>query len=163
MTQHQTPPPPRDSLLEVIRAAWTRWDPPPDDLADTVLVGLAMADFDADYELLTLVSRHDHLSGTRSAPTDANRVLIEFRSSDLTVLVRVSQEDPDGVHRLDGWVTPATGGDVTVVQGEQSTTVELDANGRFAVPATGPGLTQLIVRPVADAVATDFRTTLFEI
>lgn len=152
-----------DPLLTAIHDGWARWDPPPQDLADTILVGLAMADLDADYELLTLVNRHDHLAGTRSASTDANRVLIEFRSGDLTVLVRVSQDHPSGVHRLDGWVTPASGGEVTVVQGDRATTVPLDENGRFAVPTAGPGLAQLIVRPVSDAADGELRTTLFEI
>ena len=50
-----------------------------------------------------------------------------------------------------------------MVQGDRSTTVDLDTNGRFAVPGTGPGLTQLIVRPATHAEASDFRTTLFEI
>ena len=153
----------RDPLLSAIHDAWTRWDPPPPDLADTILIGLARADLDADYELLTLVNRHDHLAGTRSAPTDAHRVLIEFRSGELTVLVRVSQDAASGAHRLDGWVTPASGGEVTVVQGERATTVALDENGRFAVPTAGPGLAQLIVRPVTDAADGELRTTLFEI
>lgn len=153
---------PRDSLVDAVHAAWTRWDPPPDNLAETILVGLAMDDLDAQYELLTLVHRHNQLAGTRSSASDADRILIEFRSGDLTVLVRVAQDDAGGL-RLDGWVTPATGGSVTVVQGEWSSTVPLDANGRFGTPTTGRGLTQLIVQPTASPVEGEFRTTLFEI
>lgn len=159
-----TPAP--EPLFATLRSAWDRWDPPPPDLAETILVALAMEDLDAQYELLTLVNRHDHLAGTRTGAGDAGRVLIEFRSASLAVLVRVSSEG--GAQRIDGWVTPATGGTVTVVQGEASTTATLDAHGRFDVPSSGRGLTRLVVSPTSDADApesavAEFRTTLFEI
>lgn len=159
-----------DPLLATLRAAWGQWDPPPADLAETILVAIAMEDFDTDYELLSLVNRHDHLAGTRTGASDAGRVLIEFRSATLSVLVRVSAEGARH-QRLDGWVTPAGGGSVTVVQGDTATTTPLDAHGRFEVPVTGRGLTRLVVQPDPgpdttphpDADSPEFRTTLFEI
>lgn len=153
----------RDPLFDTIRAAWQEWDPPPPDLVETILVAIALDDIDADYELLTLVNRHDHLAGTRHTP-DADRVLIEFRSAAITVLVRVSHE-PGGEQRLDGWVTPASGGSVTVVQGDHSATAVIDSHGRFDVPGAKPGLTRLVIAPRAEPapVPGEFRTTLFEI
>lgn len=158
-----TPTDDRDPLFATLRAAWQEWDPPPPDLVDTILVAIALDDLDADYELLTLVNRHDHLAGTRHAP-DADRVLIEFRSAALTVLVRVSHET-GGAQRLDGWVTPATGGSVTVVQGGHSAMAVIDSFGRFEVPGARPGLTRLLIAPHTDPAPTprEFRTTLFEI
>ena len=164
MNTREAPGTPRDPLLDAVREAWCTWDPVPDDLADTVLVALAMEDLDAEYELLTLVTRHDHLAGTRSDTAD-ERVLIEFRSKDLSVLVRVSREQA-GSHRIDGWVTPASGGVVSILQDNEATTIPLDSNGRFDVPAVRQGLTRLIVAPgsIANAPSEgEFRTTLFEI
>ncbi|MFP5415422.1 MAG: hypothetical protein ACLGHZ_00845 [Actinomycetes bacterium] len=164
MNTREAPQTPRDPLLDAVRDAWTAWDPAPADLVDTVLIALAMDDLDTEYELLTLVSRHDHLAGTRSDSTD-ERVLIEFRSKDLSVLVRLSR-DPSGAHRIDGWVTPASGGTVSILQEEDLTTIPLDPNGRFDVPMVKQGLTRLVVQPESIAQTPfdgEFRTTLFEI
>lgn len=164
MTTRAVPEGARDPLLDAVREAWSTWDPAPDDLADTVLIAIAMDDLDAEYELLTLVNRHDQFAGTRSELTD-ERVLIEFRSKDLSVLVRVSRENT-GLHRIDGWVTPASGGTVRILQDDDSTTIPLDSNGRFDVPTVKQGLTRLIVQPesIADAPSEgEFRTTMFEI
>ncbi len=151
----------RDPLVDVLREAWERWDPPPGDLADTVLVALALDDLEADYELLTLVVRHDQLAGTRG-DGDSDRVLLEFRSAKLSVLVRVGQETTRA-RRLDGWVTPATGGTVTIVQGEHTAMAVIETNGRFEFPTVGLGLTRLIIAPLAEHPLDQFRTTLFEI
>ena len=172
MTDATAPRDPRDPLFHAIRQAWTAWDPPPADLADTILIALATDDLDAQYELLTLVQRHDRLAGARgpgpddttaTARTETDRVLIEFRSGELSVLVRVSHGE-GGSHRLDGWVTPAASGRVTVIQGDSTATAAIDPTGRFDLPVTRHGLTRLIVQPVApETTPVEFRTTLFEI
>lgn len=164
----------REPLLDAVHHAWTRWDSPPDGLIETVLVALAMDDLEAEYELLTLVSREGTLAGTRSDVT-GDRVLIEFRSEAVTVLLRVSHER-GGAHRLDGWVTPASGGAVTLTQGELSQSATIDVNGRFDLTSRTGGLARLIVQPTPDHDdpehddpqhdpdrADEFRTTLFEI
>lgn len=163
MTRDAAPGTARDPLLDAVRAAWERWDPPPADLADTVLVAIAMDDIDADYEFLTLVQRDAHLAGTRHDGV-SDRILIELRSGTLTVLVRVSRE-PTGTRRLDGWVAPASGGLVTLVQDDRSVAAVIDANGRFDIPDARPGLTRLVVSPDAgpEAPLGEFRTTVFEI
>ncbi|MFV0451144.1 MAG: hypothetical protein ACK5LS_02695 [Propioniciclava sp.] len=152
-----------DALLAAVRAGWERWDPPPADLSETILVALAMEEVDDDYALLTLVQRSHQLVGARNDRTD--RVLIEFRSGALTVLVRVTQDDPDGL-RLDGWVTPAGGGTVTITQGDATRTATLDEQGRFTLPVATHGLSRLVVATTdaaSEAPASEFRTTLFEI
>lgn len=151
----------RDPLFDVLREAWERWDPPPGDLADAVLVALAVDDLEGEYELLTLVARHDQLVGARG-DGDSDRVLLEFRSAKLSVLVRVGHEAAR-THRLDGWVTPATGGTVTIVQGEHTAMALIEANGRFEFPEIEPGLTRLVIAPLAEHPLDQFRTTLFEI
>lgn len=150
----------RDPLLDTVRDAWQRWDPLPEDLVDTVLVGLALDDLDAQYELLTLVTRNTDLAGARAVADE--RVLIEFRADGLSVLVRVSHHGSG--RRLDGWVTPATGGTVGITHGERTTTVPIDGNGRFDLPDARPGLVRLVVHPeLSDRTVAEFRTTLFEI
>lgn len=154
--------PPRDELFDTLRTAWSRWDPPPADLVDTILVAIAMDDIDHEYEALTLVGSDSQLAGARGESA-SHRVLIEFRAGELTVLVRVGA-DPDG-HRLDGWVSPSTGGSVTLMQGDTATIAEIDVQGRFEMTTAISGLSRLAVTPRLDGRPSqgEFRTTLFEL
>lgn len=153
---------PHDELFDTLRSAWSRWDPPPADLVDTILVSIAMDEIDHEYEALTLIARDTQLVGARG-DSASDRVLIEFRAGDLTVLIRVSAH-PDG-HRLDGWVSPSSGGSVTLMQGDTATTTEIDRQGRFEVTTTISGLCRLAVTPQLDGRPPqgEFRTTLFEL
>jgi hypothetical protein len=137
-------------LLDSVAALYAGIDPAPDDLADGVLARLAVEGLETEYELLTLVERVDHASGTRGATEvatdDTATVALEFAGSSYRVLVRISTVD--GRRRLDGWVVP--GASMRVFLGPQDDPLtdvlrrtgrhtDAGADGRFefADPVTG--------------------------
>lgn len=130
-----------DALWLDLARVWEQHDPVPDDLAEHVLVALAMDDIDAEYAMLHLVERSTELAGTRS---DSTAVTVSFAAGDVAVTIHVSTLAGDR-RRLDGWVTsgPATG--VDVVQREHRVHVSIDETGRFAVPDLAAGPTRLIL------------------
>ena len=99
-----------EQLLDAIAVLYAALDPAPADLVDGVLARLAVEDLETEYELLTLVERVDHASGTRGVtgvadPGADTTVALEFAGESYRVLVRISAVD--GRRRLDGWVVPA--------------------------------------------------------
>jgi hypothetical protein len=144
-----------EQLLDAIAVLYAALDPVPADLADGVLARLAVEDLETEYELLTLVERVDHASGTRgvtevAAPGDDTTVALEFAGTSYRVLVRISAVD--GRRRLDGWVVPAV--PLRVSLGPESDpsarqTVESDADGRFEFPDPRAGQVRLWLTPQA--------------
>lgn len=130
---------PRDPLLDELADGWQRWDPMPDDLPDRILVSLAMADLDADYELLTLTTRSDHLLGARASGDD--RTLLEFTADGFQVLVRVV--DAEGGRRIDGWVEPGGLAYVLLTQDRKRLTGHVASASRFLFERIPAGLSQL--------------------
>ncbi len=144
-----------EQLLDAVAALFAALDPAPADLADGVLARLAVEDLETDYELLTLVERVDHASGTRGvaeavAPGDDTAVTLEFAGTSYRVLVRISAVD--GHRRLDGWVVPAV--PLRVALGPEGDarlrqSVESDADGRFEFPDPATGEVRLWLTPQA--------------
>lgn len=152
--------PDRDPLLDELADAWQTWDPMPADLPDRILTAVAMRDLDADFEVLTLLSRSDSLLGARSDPDD--RTLIEFQAHGFSVLVRIVESTP-GRHRLDGWCTPASLVSVRYGQDGRETPARVVSASRFEADDVTPGLTHLVVEVSDDRGVRHFRSPHFEI
>lgn len=132
-----------DEILEALAAGWQRRDPAPADLADRVILTLALAHLDEEVELLSLISCQSEAVGARAE--EAARTLT-FSTARLTILVTIS-ERPDNHLRLDGWIDPPAPGEVSVVAGQdRPRTGVVDADGRFAIDDLLPGLVQLSYR-----------------
>ncbi|MDQ3629418.1 MAG: hypothetical protein M3419_11525 [Actinomycetota bacterium] len=129
-----------DMVWDDLVAMWQDADPVPADLAERVLVALAINDIDAEYAMLHLVERSTELAGTRGE--DA-AVTISFAAGDVTVTVHVSTLAEDR-RRLDGWVTTAGARGLDVVQPGHQVHVNIDEGGRFAVSDLAAGPTRLI-------------------
>jgi len=127
----------RDPVFDDLKAMYEVLDPPPPHLVDAMIAAVAAEDLDADYELLTLVSRQTELAGTRGAAP----LTIEFSYEDVTVLLRVV-DGSEGVRRLDGWITPAADGTVRVVRDGRELTTDLTA-GRFEIAEVPSGLVRI--------------------
>ena len=145
-----------EQLLDAIAVLYAEIDPAPADLADGVLARLAVEDLETEYELLTLVERVDHASGTRgpdvAAPGDDITVALEFAGTSYRVLVRISTVD--GHRRLDGWVVPpvllrVSLGPADDAEGRLRQTAESDADGRFEFPSPITGEVRLWLTPQA--------------
>jgi hypothetical protein len=122
---------------------WERRDPVPGDLADRVLFALWLENLDAHVAVLIQDERQSELVGARA--DDEGRT-ITFGTDSLTVVLSISDR-PDGLVRIDGWVTPAGAGEVVarLASGLERTTV-VDADGRFALDGLVSGLIQLVYR-----------------
>ena len=146
-----------EQLLDAIAVLYAALDPAPADLADGVLARLAVEDLETEYELLTLVERVDHASGTRgptgvAAPGDDTTVALEFAGTSYRVLVRISTVD--GHRRLDGWVVPAVPLLVSLGPADDAghlarQSVESDADGRFELADPMTGQVRLWLTPQA--------------
>ncbi|MFZ2504345.1 MAG: hypothetical protein WAW88_16915 [Nocardioides sp.] len=131
------------SLAELTQM-WNRWDPPPDDLVERILLGLAWersaVDLDAEWELLSLVSRTAGLVGARS---NDDCLTLYFEGTDLAMVLRVSRVGTDSC-RIDGWVDPPQPLTITAVRGEQrwpADTRSAESTGRFELTAVPLGPT----------------------
>lgn len=151
--------PDRDPLLEDLAAGWASWDPMPAGLPDRILTAIAMDGLDADYELLTLVSRSEHLLGVRA--NDNDRTLIEFSADGVAVLVRVATTASG--RRLDGWVDPGPLAAVTLTLDGYTHAARVTSGSRFEVDGLPSGLAQLELDLVADGATRRFRSPHFEI
>lgn len=128
-----------DAVWEELGQMWRDADPVPADLAERVLVALAMDDIDTEYAMLHLVQRSTELVGTRSEDT---AVTISFAAGDVVVTIHVSTL-PGERRRLDGWVTAGGATGVDVVQKDHRLHASVDEAGRFAVPDVAAGPTRL--------------------
>jgi len=130
-----------DAVWGDLVSMWERSDPAPPDLAERVLVALAMDDIDAEYAMLHLVERSTELAGTRG---DDTAVTISFAAGDVVVTLHVSTLAGNR-RRLDGWITTGAAVGVDVVQPDHQLRVGIDAAGRFAVPDLAAGPTRLVI------------------
>ena len=156
-----------EELLHAVARLYAQHDPAPHDLADGVLARLAVQDFEAEFELFTLVQPVDTGAGTRRGdePETNASVALEFAGSTYRVLVRISDAD-DGARRLDGWVVPAL--PMRVFLGPQGDALArtrqsayADREGRFEFPASMQGEVRLWLLPQGDDAAPPFVTPPF--
>lgn len=143
----------RDPIFTNLRAMYEVLDPPPDHLTDAMIAAVAAEDVDAEYELLSLLSRSNDLAGTRGSGV----LTIEFSHDETSVLLRVAELDDDQ-RRVDGWVTGADGTEARLVADERSTTAPL-TDGRFEFASVPAGL----IRIYFSGGATELATPTFEI
>ncbi len=140
-----------DQLLDALRTLWERRDPVPTGLVDRVQFAIWLEDLDTEVEMLALTSEVDVAAGARSTETART---VTFSTDHLSIMITVS-ERPDGRRRVDGWVSPATAGDVVVRQVDGSSRdAVVDADGRFALDDLAPGMAQLVLRADDSSVAT---------
>lgn len=143
----------RDPILTDLRTMYEVLDPPPAHLTDAMIAAVAAEDLDADYALLSLLSRSTELAGTRGSGV----LTIEFSHDETSVLLRVAELDDDR-RRIDGWVTGAEGDQARLVAGEDSTTAPL-TDGRFEFASVPAGL----IRIYFSGGDTELATPTFEI
>jgi len=143
----------RDPIFDDLRAMYEVLDPPPAHLVDAMIAAVAAEDLDAEYELLSLLSRSTELVGTRGSGV----LTIEFSHDETSVLLRVAQLE-DGRRRVDGWVTGTNGTEARLVAGDDETTAPL-ADGRFEFGDVPAGL----VRIYFSGGDTELATPTFEI
>ena len=128
-------------LMSELRDLWTVADPPPAGLADRVIAAMAVADLDAEYELLRLVERSHGLVGARD---DGEADVIKLRSERLSVVLHVS---PSGANTCDlvGWVDPPQPVTVQVLQEVGQASTHSDDRGRFEARGLTSGPTRLVL------------------
>ncbi|WP_313409952.1 hypothetical protein [Aeromicrobium sp.] len=143
----------REPIFDDLRTMFQVLDPPPAHLTDAMIAAIAAEDLDADYALLSLLSRSTELAGTRGSGI----LTIEFSHDETSVLLRVAELDDDQ-RRIDGWVTGTDGTEARLVAGERSTTVPL-TDGRFEFASVPAGL----IRIYFSGGDTELATPTFEI
>jgi hypothetical protein len=131
------------SLLDSLSHLWELQDPVPPDLADRVLIALAVDDLDVEYELLDLTERNTRLVGARSRE---DVLTFTFESTDLSMVLRVSSTGSDTC-RVDGWVSPPREMTVTATQAGTSVEAHVVDAGRFEFPELKSGPTRFLLHP----------------
>lgn len=145
------------ALLHELRAALQIADPMPPDLDERVQLALTVQALHA--EIAELERLPTELAGVRSR--DYERVdTVTFTSSSLSAVVTITRVDNESV-RIDGWVDgdPA---EVELRERGRTSSVMIDAEGRFAFARAERGLVQLVFR-FADAATSPVITPSMEI
>jgi hypothetical protein len=128
-------------LLDRLRAMWDRRDPAPVDLVDRVLFAVWLEDLDTEVEMLTM-TEHAGLVGARATETART---VTFSTDELSILISVSDR-PEGLRRVDGWVSPKGEGEVTLRRSDGTvSSTAVDEDGRFALDDLPAGLAQLVL------------------
>ncbi|MFV0459920.1 MAG: hypothetical protein ACK5MT_14240 [Actinomycetales bacterium] len=129
-------------LVVALAQMWDDLDPAPDDLAERVILSVAMDQI--DFELLTLVEAESHVSGTRGLSLGYNdNPSLTFSNGRVSVMVALSAR-PGGRVRLDGWVDPAGGGQVRLRYPSNAVVkTEVNKSGRFSLDDLARGMVRL--------------------
>lgn len=138
-----------DSVLFArLREMWSRRDPVPNDLVDSVLVALATERLVEEYVLLTMLETGDRLAGVRGGGADASgsTKVFEFADATVTVMLRVSALS-ESRRRVDGWLAPAVPVSVGLQQGIHEWMTSVSAEGRFEFDDIPAGPVRLLLRP----------------
>ncbi len=129
-------------IATTLARMWDERDPVPADLAERVILGLALDQFEV--ELLTLVEQDSLAVGSRSAAVEHDdAATLTFSNGEITVMVALSAR-PDQAVRIDGWVEPPGGGVVTIHYTDGTeVSADVDEDGRFEVDSLRHGLIRL--------------------
>ncbi len=128
-------------IAAALARMWDEYDPVPDDLADRIILGLALDQFEV--ELLTLIEADHSAAGARSVLDADDSPTLTFSNGEITVMVALSPR-PDQQVRIDGWVEPAGGGRVEIRYPDGvEADADVDADGRFVVDGLSHGLIRL--------------------
>jgi hypothetical protein len=158
-----------EETLAELRRMWEQLDPPPSDLVDDMLVGLAAAELADEYAVLTLVADQRQLAGARggSAPRTLEFAL-RRPGGDVALLLRIGELD-DGAVRVDGWLAQegsagwlalevdgaATGTVLLERDSGEDATAELTPGGRFEFARLHRGSARLTVAIGTGPAASD--------
>jgi len=139
-----------EETLAGLRRLHTQLDSPPSDMAEQMLLSMAVADLDA--ELASL--REDQLVGSGARAAERTRS-ISFETASLTIMVTTAEVD-DGRVRLDGWLAPSAPLRVELrmpqAAGRSSQTTTADETGRFVFSGLPIGKPPKIDAPTGDRV-----------
>jgi len=143
------PSPADDALLAELRAAASRWDPPPALLGDFLPALVTWRDPDA--ELAALVADSRELAG--AVRGGQQEVLLRFEAPPFAITFEASP-DGSGQYRVIGHIEPGGPGVVQVLQGEpgpkeRDLLVPCDQWGRFEAYPVAPGPVSLRLTPEA--------------
>jgi hypothetical protein len=131
------------SILRGVRALWHALDPVPSALVDQICFAMALESNDFDVLRLTERMRFEVARGEEQSR------LITFDSDALTIMIKIDR-NRDGTVRLDGWLTPPASHPIELRTPAGSMTTTSDGGGRFALDGIGPGMAQLVVRPLGE-------------
>jgi hypothetical protein len=152
--QNDAPDPQDARLLEELRRAAGRYDPPPASVVEAARASLTWRSIDAELAALAFDSAVDQPVGAvRSAGGPRQ---LAFDAPGLTVEVEVSLAGAS--RRLIGQLTPPLPARIEVRHAGGITTVDIDALGRFRADAISPGPVSLRCHPTAPPSAPRFAT-----
>lgn len=136
-------------LAVALAQMWDELDPVPDELAESVILTLAMSQLDAEVELLSLVVS-DEPEPTRGLSLGSDDThTMTFSNDRVTVMVAMSAR-PRGRVRIDGWIDGPGGGTVSVRHADgQRDTVTVEPEGRFVLDGLRPGVIRMEYRDSA--------------
>lgn len=129
-------------LLKSLRELWTAVDPMPPTLVEQIKFAVELEDVDVE---VMRVREEEQLAAARG---DERTRLITFDSESLTIMVNV-RPNKNGTIRLDGWLTPPASHSIELRTSDGPIMTSSDDGGRFVVDDVPHGMTQLVVRPVA--------------
>jgi hypothetical protein len=129
-------------ILAGIRELWSTVDPMPATLVERIQFAVELEDVDVE---VMRVCEQQELVAARG---DERTRLITFDSESLTIMVNV-RPNKNGTIRLDGWLTPPACHPIELHTSDGPIMTSSDDGGRFVVDDVPHGMTQLVVRPVA--------------
>lgn len=144
------------AVLDRLADLWQRRDPLPPGVIDRMLVALAVADLDAEYEMLALVSRTRELAGTRS--NESETMTFVFANEQRTLMMRIAPLE-SGFCRIDGWITPPQSGTVRLERGSVATEASADI-GRFELDRVIRGSCRVVF---LSQLGSDLATPFFDL
>jgi len=127
----------REPVFSDLRSMYEAIDPPPAHLVDAMIAVVAAEDLDAEYALLSLMSRTTELVGTRGSGV----MTIEFSHDETSVLLRIAAID-ESTRRIDGWVTGAAPTQARLTAGDRTWTGDV-TDGRFEFDTLPAGLIRI--------------------
>ncbi|MGW8482510.1 hypothetical protein ACWGJP_05185 [Microbacterium sp. NPDC055903] len=142
-----------DALFSRLRHAAEEFDPVPADLAERMIAAVAVADLSREFALLTLIE-----GAVGAVRGESETATLQFGDGASGVLLHVSRM-PGDRRRIDGWAD-AEAVEIRLSQGERTSIVPPDENGRFVFDDIAPGLCQ--VRVVLAGDGKDLLTPRFE-
>jgi hypothetical protein len=141
-------------LLRSLRELWTAVDPMPPTLVEQIKFAVELEDVDVE---VMRVREQEELVAARG---DERTRLITFDSESLTIMVNV-RPNKNGTIRLDGWLTPPASHPIELRTSDGPIMTSSDDGGRFVVDDVPHGMTQLVVRPVAQTSTVSTPTISF--
>jgi hypothetical protein len=152
--QNEALDPADERLLEELRGAAGRYDPPPARVMEAARSSLTWRTIDPELAALSFDSVVDQPAN--AVRSEGGPRLLTFEAPDLTVEVEVSAAGTK--RQLVGQLTPSQRARIDIRHAGGITTVDTDDLGRFRADAIGAGPVSLSCHPTAPPSATPFVT-----